>query len=73
MPWTASGRLDGEMLTGAVTIFRPRLADAVCCGLLESLTETAKLKGPPALVVPLITPVIGLNVNDRGKPLTLHV
>src|ERR1035441_7491520 len=47
--------------------------EVVCCGLLLSWTPTVKVKGPEAVGVPEMTPVVGLIETPPGPPVIDHV
>jgi len=57
------------MLTGVTLVFMTMLSafDAVCAGVVESVTFTVKLNVPEAVGVPEITPLVGMMLSPEGS------
>ena len=60
-------------MLSCTSIVMERLALAVCCGLLASVTVMLAELVPAVVGVPLITPVLLFIVNPAGKPVADQV
>jgi hypothetical protein len=67
------GSGDGVVIVNCELMVIARLADAVCCGLPESLTVTLAVLVPAVVGVPLIAPLVALIDNPAGRPVADHV
>jgi len=67
LPLVADGSAEVVMARVAEAMVMEVATDFVWTGLPLSLTDAVKLKVPPAVGVPEITPVVGARVSPAGR------
>ena len=67
LPLVADGSAEVVMAREAEAMVMEVATDFVWIGLPLSLTDAVKLKVPPAVGVPEMTPVVGVRVSPAGR------